>query len=169
LRISNEEPQQQSPSISPNNTNKQLQIEKPSQPPPSLPNRPPPIGFNITNEPTNEPKELDQQKIVNTSNSNLLSSSSSSASSSSQEMLNSVNSNHQQGLVIPGLNSSNVPVITVCKGPKPAVPRRPGNMISAHINKFDQNIEGIAEVSNSPVKSTSSPVKNKISSEITSL
>jgi len=167
LRISNEDPYQQSPSISPNASNKPTQLEKPSQPPPSLPNRPPPIGFNLTLDPTSEPAELHQPKSVNTSNSNLLSSSSSSTSSSSQEMLNSINSNNQNGLIVQGLNPG--PTVTVCKGPKPAVPRRPGNMISAHINRFDQNIEVNAETSNSPVKSATSPVKNKLSSEITSL
>lgn len=171
----NQETNESSPTISPSQPiNQVIKLEKPTQPPPSIPNRPPPIGFNLSGiqlESNFNETHLNN-KLASNSNSTLLSSSTSSTvSSSSQEILNSTNTNNknscqnQNQLTTQGTNQTknqNANQTTApAKGPKPAVPRRPGNMIAAHIKQFDQSIEN-----NSPQTPPSVP---KSSSEITSL
>ena len=153
-------------------------LEKPNHPPPSLPNRPPPIGFNICINPTDMPAtDLPYPVTTNSSNfknsASLLSSASlstncsastscASSSSSSQEMLNSLINNSN--------NTTNV------KAPKPVVPRRPGSMIAAQINKFNRG-ELDSTDQQAPVEETQPPPPQpppttntlKVSSEITSL
>lgn len=136
-------------------------LEKPNQPPPSIPNRPPPIGFNLNvSDSTPQSNEL-PYPVATASNTftnsvlmcsslstNSSSSTSSTSSSSSQEMLNT-------------------PTCLVSKAPKPAVPRRPGG-ITAQINKFNRGGDIDIEDDNSSNKNQPTAVI-KAASEITSL
>lgn len=138
-------------------------LEKPTQPPPSIPNRPPPIGFLVAGMQLDSPAcnanvGGSTNNLNSNSNTTILSCSSSSAiSSSSQEILNSTTTTTSNNNNI-STSSNNPPV----KGPKPAVPRRPtGNLIATHLKQFDANSE-----SGSQQHVT---VQNKSSSEITSL
>ena len=139
-------------------------LEKPTQPPPNIPNRPPPIGFNVTGmqvDSSNSHRNFgidsigteSANKLNSNSNTTLLSSSSSSAiSSSSQEILNSTTTTSNSAAQLPA-----------AKGPKPAVPRRPtGNMIAAHLKQFDPSVDSNAQ-------QHQQQQQNKSSSEITSL
>ncbi len=147
-------------------------LEKPNHPPPSLPNRPPPIGFNICLNPADMPAtDLPYPVTNNSSNFNnsasLLSSSSLSTNCSASTSCASSSSSSQEMLNSPINNNSSA---TNVKAPKPVVPRRPGSMIAAQINKFNR---GEADFSDqqAPIEETQPSTTNtlKVSSEITSL
>ena len=133
-------------------------LEKPNQPPPLLPLRPPPIGFTLSVLPdeiqlsdiSNEPGAININNNNNINSNSLLSTSTisiqSTSSSSSQEMLNSPN---------------NVPI----KGPKPAVPRRPGYILNTKFNK-PKSTEDLVDNQNDNTNNTQAP---RACSEITSL
>ena len=161
-------------------------LEKPSQPPPSVPIRPPPIGFNVAlleemsvvdkpfmNElptaPVNAPTTSNSTPLGNASSSiassSILSTSMSSTSSSSQEMLNNSPNNTPtiNSTIATTTNNSNSNNIKT----KPAVPpkRLHGNNIAAQISKFEQIKNGSAS-DDHLVDESESP---KAPSEITSL
>jgi hypothetical protein len=184
----------QPPPVPPNSS----VLEKPTQPPPSRPSsvgHPPPIGFNVlynpvdassdsplpypvtneipfmpcesnnpsneTNLNTNSTNELilsQQLKNSNKNNNHMTTSlttsilsNASNSSSSSQEMLNSPNN-------------------TLTKASqKPVVPRRPGNLVAAHISKFQQKANNDVDLIDNCVTNNEPSVATKSPSEITSL
>lgn len=125
-----------------------------------MPNRPPPIGFTFPGSQTDSGVELQMNqlepgnKLASNSNSTLLSSSSSSTTSSLSQEISTPVHNH------PVICNNKTIINGSVKGPKPAVPRRPGSMIAAQLSKFDhQTVEN----------SLQAPVQTKSTSEITSL
>jgi hypothetical protein len=141
-------------------------LPKPNIPPPSIPNpRPPSIGFNVspsdtTNNNNNNNNNMNQENVLpypvnvvwplfpiltnlesnSTSNLNPSSSSFSSASSS---MAGSISTNNSDA-TSPHSPDSNTGKSSngVQKPPKPLVPRKPGNIIAQHINKFENGVTG---------------------------
>lgn len=129
-------------------------IEKPNQPPPQVPIRthiiqqqaPPPIGFNVQINTQESPNSSFIQNdsppypISKTDHVKPISilSTTSSTTSLSQDQLSSPNN-------------------TLNKPPKPALPRRPGNMVATHLNKFERRSEEecIETIDDQPSKSAS--------------
>lgn len=118
------------------NTNNSPLIEKPNQPPPQVPNnqsvrQPPPIGFNISLLGSGEDSPpLIEHKTPPYPTSGDLTFPLSPPDLHKQHSPD--NSNNKSDLDSSGVRST---------GPKPAVPRRPGNVVSAHLSKFQRLVD----------------------------